>query len=172
MKKAFAFLLLIASAVFTVIACEKDDICAEGTPTTPSVVVEFFYNDNRTVAKSAIFKYYVPGVDTELGTTSSVSKIQLPLRTDAETTTWALVLRTPIGDGNFIDNTDYLTFNYTNQQIYVSRACGYRNVFYLNEATPALFADSPIADNLWILDMDVETLTIENENETHIKIYF
>ncbi len=172
MKKAFAFLLLIASAVFTVIACEKDDICAEGTPTTPSAIVEFFYNDNRTVAKPAIFKYYVPGVDTALGGTSSVSKIELPLRTDAETTTWALVLRTPIGNGNFIDNTDYLTFNYTNQQIYVSRACGYRNVFYLNQASPALFADSPASDNLWILGMDVETLTIENENETHIKIYF
>lgn len=171
MKKAIAFITLIAAACYITVACEKDDICSEGTPTTPSVIVEFFYNDNRSVVKPANFLYYVPGVDVALGGVSA-SKIQLPLRTDQETTTWAIELRTPTGGNTFIVNKDLLTFNYTNQQVYVSRACGFRNVFFLDQANPVTYSDNPVPDNLWIQDIDVETLTIENENETHVKIYF
>jgi len=31
--------------------CEKDDICAETTPTTPKLVIEFYDNANPTVLK-------------------------------------------------------------------------------------------------------------------------
>ena len=32
--------------------CEKDDICAEGTPTTPRVIIEFYDAANPTVLKN------------------------------------------------------------------------------------------------------------------------
>ena len=43
--------------VFLISACEKDDICNEGTPGTPRVVIRFFDNDNPT-AQLKVYKVF------------------------------------------------------------------------------------------------------------------
>ncbi|NJM80828.1 MAG: hypothetical protein HC854_16675 [Flavobacterium sp.] len=65
------------------------------------------------------------------------------------------------------DFEDIITFNYTKEDIYISRACGFRTVFNLNDADPVI----TIVDD-WIKDIEVIQPSIENENETHVKIYF
>ena len=45
-------LLLLLGLTFSLSSCEKDDICAESTPTTPKVVIEFYDAANPTTAKN------------------------------------------------------------------------------------------------------------------------
>ena len=51
----------------------------------------------------------------------------------------------------------------------MSRACGFKTLFYLNYTNPTvLTADG----NNWIQNIVVTQPNIENENEVHVKIYF
>ena len=67
------------------------------------------------------------------------------------------------------DNSDSVIFNYTRKTEYVSRACGYKTLFTLNSTNPITV--TPDSNN-WIQSVVVSQPNIENENETHIKIYF
>ena len=67
------------------------------------------------------------------------------------------------------DNIDVITFNYQRVDKYVSRACGFKTLFYLNVTNPVvLTADG----SNWIQNIVVTQPNIENENEVHVKIYF
>ena len=180
MKKILPALLTALFIANLFWSCEKDDICAEGTPTTPSLIVEFYDKDNRTVLKPVTnFRYSVGGAeaDTLPGAPdpSPLERIEVPLRTDATSTQWYFRLSTPVTNGVNL-NTDIITFNYTTNEIYVSRACGYKTNFTLNPDTnenpTPVFEDVPEADGLWIQDVSLEQPNIENENEVHVKIYY
>ena len=176
MKKLIASAALLLIVLYSFTACEKDDICAEGTPTTPSLVLEFYENENREQLRSITnLRLYAEGVNDTLpvaGQPVTFDRIAIPLRTDAQTTRWFLQYSIP---NTNIVNTDILTFNYTSQQIYVSRACGYKSVFYLNpenDSLPGVVLSDEGANNFWIADYSIEQPNIEDENEAHIKIYF
>ncbi len=178
MKRLIGSITLLLIITCFVLSCEKDDICADSTPTTPSLIVEFYNKDNHEdPVNVSNFKYYAVG-ETKIFDTgaTAVNRIELPLHTDATTTKWALVYTRRLSNGTFTPpNTDLLNFNYTTNQIYVSRACGFKTTFLLDEDTdeapnPAK-TDSDDADGFWIYDFEVETTNIENENETHIKIF-
>ena len=78
MKKVILFLLL---AVFSLLGCEKDDICAEGTPVTPRVIVEFYKFVTPTVLENVTNLGLIePTLSTGYSFTA-VSKIQVPLKT-------------------------------------------------------------------------------------------
>ncbi|ESU20293.1 hypothetical protein FEDK69T_28060 [Flavobacterium enshiense DK69] len=158
-----AMSLLLANSFWS---CEKDDICPEGTPTTPNLVIEFYDAANPETLKPV----------TNLGVVASgfstgfpyngVSKITVPLKTNEDQTILQFIQNGSDTNPNN-DNIDVLTFNYSRNDIYVSRACGYKTVFQLTE-DPILTDDS----SLWILSRFVTQPNIQNENETHIKIYF
>ncbi|ESU26620.1 hypothetical protein FLJC2902T_25940 [Flavobacterium limnosediminis JC2902] len=168
--KIFALTVLIANSFWS---CEKDDICAEGTPTTPSVVIEFYDAANPENLKNVTnLKILSPGY-AEMENKNGVSKIKIPLKTNEDITTFQFILN---GYDNDLtnDNTDELTFNYAREDIYVSRACGYKTVFQLNENNPVV-TDGTNADGLWIsttTPIEVLQSNIQYDNETHIKIYF
>jgi hypothetical protein len=167
MKKYIKTVLLL---IFTVSFwnCEKDDICAEGTPTTPRVVIEFYDASNPTVLKTVTnLGILAPGFTDGFGF-NGVSKIVVPLKTTDDTSTLQFIQNGSDTDtGN--DNVDEIVFNYTRQDIYVSRACGYKTNFTLDPSTGTVLTTD--ADN-WIQSITIEQHSIENENETHIKIYF
>ncbi len=181
MKRLIGSVTLLLVLTYFSVGCEKDDICPDGTPTTPSVIVEFFNKDNREELVNLInFKYYAVGETDTLpvvvdGTTTSFSRIELPLRTDATTTKWGLIFTRRLSNGQFTEpNTDFLEFNYETNEAYVSRACGFRTTFILAPDTAPgnpLLTDSEEADGLWIDSYEVDTTIIENENETHIRIF-
>ena len=76
--------------------------------------------------------------------------------------------------GTFNGQTkNFLEFNYTRQDFFVSRACGFKTIFELNQTPLGLIKSEPtIEDGFWIQDINLLTSNISTENETHIKIYF
>ena len=164
MKKIVLLLLL----TITFSGCEKDDICAEET--TPRLVLEFYDISNPSNFKNVLNLKVTGEGQTELGTYNGVNKVELPLDITNDITKYSLILNSASSTGA---NEDFLQFNYTRQNVFVSRACGYKTIFELN-ATPngVIKTDSTSPDGFWIQDINIVTTNIETENETHIKIYF
>jgi hypothetical protein len=175
MKKIISFLLLFA---FGLSGCEKDDICDANTPTTPRLIITFYDINNPTVRKK-VTNLKVVGLDQDEGIIfnesaldeakylTSSDSIAVPLRTNAETTTYDFILNS--GNPNpLLINSDRLTFAYTHQETYVSRACGFKSVFQ----SLTLQRTDPNADGFWMQDIFIINPNIEYENETHIKVFF
>jgi hypothetical protein len=162
MKKV-VILLFIA---FT-FSCEKDDICDQAT--TSRVVIEFYDNLITTDVKSVTSLRVKEIESTEAYGTFSSSTIQLPLKTTDDATKYSLILNST--DAVNL-NEDFIQFNYTRKNVYVSRACGYKTVYELDATNPITLTDTSPADGLWIQNIVVINKTIENEIETHVKIYF
>lgn len=179
MKKIFLLVLTIA---FSFSGCEKDDICDANTPTTPRLVITFYDINNGTVKKNVtnlkvIGEGMTEGIifnktatDESKYVTNS-STISIPLKTDGDTTSYRFILNSTSTNPALV-NTDNIRFDYTREEIFVSRACGYKTIFHLNPAKPATHTDATIPDGLWMRYVSVEKVKIDNENETHVKIFF
>lgn len=164
MKKIL--LLLLIGFFFS--GCEKDDICDAETPTTPKVVLEFYDIANPTVLKNVVnLRIYNSDFTFGFGFTNA-SKGKLPLKTFQDSAAFYFVQNGNI-DPTTDDNSDEVTFNYTRRNVYVSKACGYKTLYTLDATNPVVVtADS----NNWIQNVTISQPNIENENETHVKIYF
>lgn len=160
------FTLLFALSIWN---CEKDDICEDGTPTTPRLILEFFDNGNPTNSKNVTnLKVTADGVTSSLEF-NAVSKIQLPLNTQANLVNYSLIFDSK-NTNTALQNEDKITINYSRKEVYISRACGFKTTYTLN-ANPngiVLATDT----NNWIKEITIPKFTIENENETHVKIFF
>lgn len=171
MKRLIASIALLLIISTYLLSCEKDDICADGTPTTPSLVIEFYQYDAPSVAKSVNLKFVADGstkIDSVVGT-----KMKLPLRADANYTKWFLTYN-QVTVGETLSNTDILQFHYQTKNTYVSRACGYKTTFTLDADTGSEEnnpIDIPENDGPWIRQFEVKKYNIDDENEAHIKIY-
>lgn len=167
MKKILVLLLLTLS--FS--GCEKDDICVDET--TPQLVLEF-YDDANPVNTKNVTNLKVKGDgavnDLDLGTFNGVSKIYLPLKNTEDMTRYSLILNSTSITGT--NNEDFLQFDYTRQNVFVSRACGYKTIYELNSPNGLTHTDAATPDQLWIKNINIQTNNIETENEVHIKIYF
>lgn len=164
MKKIIMLLCLVVS--FS--GCEKDDICVDEI--TPQLVVEFYDISNPTVLKNVVnLKVTADGMTDALNTFNGVSKIRLPLKTNEDITRYRLLLNS---NSSTAFNEDILEFNYTRENVYVSRACGFKTVFELNSTNGILLSDIATPDGLWIQDTNLQTNSIVTENEVHLKIYF
>ncbi len=166
MKKyiIIGFLTLIAVSLWN---CEKDDLCPRTIPTTPRVVIEFYDIDEPTVLKDVTNLLIIaPNLADSLDNFTAKSKITIPLKTNETSTTLRFILN-GFDNDTMNDFEDVITFNYTKEDIYISRACGFRTVFKLNDTDPVI----TIVDD-WIKNIEVIQPSIENENETHVKIYF
>ncbi|GGB64888.1 hypothetical protein GCM10007424_01000 [Flavobacterium suaedae] len=175
MKKILvtAFFASIIACYFW--SCEKDDICAEGTATTPNMIVTFYNKENPELPKPGSFKFSIEGSDKEISKTS-IDSVALPLPTNAEMAKWKFTLVTSGVGGTTNENVDYIEFKYTHNEIYVSRACGYKSLFYLNDEEPEnpnpILTDDASENNIWIDEVIVLQKNIENENAAHIKILY
>lgn len=178
MKK---ILLLLLIATFSFSSCEKDDICDANTPTTPRLVIEFYDVSNTSVLKNVtdlkvIGDGMTKGIIFNNSTTDSKyvtngSKISIPLKTDATATTFSFILNSRNTNPTLID-TDKVTFNYTTKDVYVSRACGFKTLFAFEPINPYTQTAVPSTKLKWMQFISVEKNNIDNENETHIKVFF
>ncbi|TDD94120.1 DUF6452 family protein [Flavobacterium cellulosilyticum] len=177
MKKIITLILI---AMFSISSCEKDDICDANTPTTPRLIIEFYDINNSTILKNVtnlkvIGKGKTEGIIFNTSTTDSKyltngTKISIPLKTDMDSATYQFILNSGNANASLID-TDEVTFNYTRKDIFVSRACGFKTVFSLNLTNPYTQTAVPATKPKWMY-ISVDKSNIENENETHIKVYF
>lgn len=177
MKKQPIAILLI---LLTIFACEKDDICSEETSTTPQLIIRFYdaVTPENTKAVSGLFVYGVNDANEAVFFKNifvgAKDSIAVPLRTDNNATKLVFHLDFSIDDNGTPDddsddvvlgNPETVDVNYIREDIYVSRACGYKGTFANLGATL-----TPDADN-WITNITIENNTVENENAAHINIY-
>jgi ABC-type antimicrobial peptide transport system permease subunit len=181
---------ILLSTALLVFSCEKDDICVEGTLTTPLLVIEFFdaqiaIDTGEDVAKNTSdlwVEAVEPNTEEINGVTfivdpiqsspQAVSTISIPLRVTEDATEYRFIKDYALDDdGNQLGNEDILTFNYARQEIFLSRACGYYTNYTLNETDGAVVtADT---EN-WISVTDgieISQNIVQNETVTHVKIY-
>ena len=168
MKKIIVLILILS--VF--ISCEKDDICSAETSTTPMLILRFYDIANEEEIK-AVPNLLVYGLDDAgervlfdhiSSIASNTDSIAIPLRTDDNLTRFVLHRDFEYADfetGNF----DVITAIYEREEVYVSRACGYKDIF--NNLTLNLETDS---DN-WVINSEILNTTINNETTAHVKIF-
>lgn len=167
MKKIYLILLVALS--FS--SCEKDDICDATTSTTPRLIIQFYDVSNPTTLKLVNnLAIVAPGFTTGISF-SGVSKIEVPLKTTEDTTTFNFI-QNGADTNTTNDNTDVIQINYSRSNVFVSRACGYKTVFTLNSTNGFVRTDATSLDGLWIQNFDIVTSNIATENEIHVKIYF
>ena len=147
MKK---YLLPIIAIIILISSCEKDDICID--PVTPQLVIRFYDDVSPTEYKSRTSLYvWVEGMDS-IYVNVSTDSIALPLNPAEDFTTYLL---------SSDDIVDEITINYSREEVFVSRSCGFKynfNDINLTDVT-----------NNWILSTEITNQTVENETE-HIKI--
>lgn len=165
-------------AVITFMACEPDDICAAGTGTTPKLIIDFYDAENPENKKN-VFDLVVIGTGNEnilsAYNFTNTDNVLLPLKTDENTTQYTLIKDATVNDNDtpdnpdddFIDgNYDVITINYSREQVYVSRACGYKTIY--KNVTLTIEDD---ADN-WMLSREPinDNQSVEDESETHFNV--
>jgi hypothetical protein len=167
MKKIFLLLF-----VFLLVGCEKDDICDANTPTTPRLVIEFYdFNASTETLKNVtnlgvIAPSFIEGIGF-----NGVNKIQVPLKITEDTTTLRFIQNG--SDTNITnDNEDILKFNYSRNEVYISRACGFKTLFTLNTTSPIVPTEPFSSASSWIKNIVIVKANLENENEVHVKIFF
>jgi hypothetical protein len=167
MKKIISLLVV---SVFLFLSCEKDDICDASKATTPQLVIEFYDFNNSSVLKTVTdLKVIGEGMTEALISSNNKSTISIPLKTTENATSYKFILNS--NTASFL-NEDTIRFDYTHENVYVSRACGYKTIFTLDLTNSFTHTDATLADGLWMKQIIITENNIDNENEIHVKIYF
>ncbi|MBC3758778.1 hypothetical protein H7U19_10215 [Hyunsoonleella sp. SJ7] len=162
-------------------SCERDDLCPDSTATTPKLIIESFDISDQEESKNIFdlrivgqgkdnpLSIFLPGTENEVtyDGTGNVSTIYLPLRTDENETVYTFIQEYAVDDdGNQIEGeTDTVTIRYETEEVYVSRACGYKTIFKNVTVTPG---------DGWVTQIQAinANQSVEDENETHFKLLF
>lgn len=164
------------------ISCERDDICPNSTPTTPRVIIDMLDFENQESSKN-VFGLVVAGiVDADNNkilpgyAITTTSKLLLPLKTDEDFTEYILIKEASINDNGtpndtsddfYNGNQDKITITYNRENIYVSRACGYKTIF--NNVIITIENDG---DN-WLLSQEPlnPNQSVQDETTTHFNLF-
>ena len=155
MKRIYYRFLL---CMFLIAGCEPDDICIEGISGTPQLIIVFYDNDNPDQAKE-VSGLQVKGMGKEEllydGTTDSIA---IPLKIKENSSSFSFIST----DNNTIFE-ELLRVDYTTNDEFISRACGFKtsykniSISHLNSAA-------------WIKNIKIITDSISNINKAHVKI--
>ncbi|PKA84321.1 hypothetical protein ATE92_2503 [Ulvibacter sp. MAR_2010_11] len=156
--------IIILITIFTALnGCTRDDICSEGTATTPLLIITFKDSANPLVAKD-VPNLTIETADnnsTQVITQTTTDSIAIPLNVSADISKY----RFKYDDEGENPNMDILTFTYSREDIYVNRACAFKTVF---DNLAAAKEDEGSAN--WVFSIIVEQQRIENETQAHITI--
>jgi len=174
MKKILTTLVFL----LLTISCEKDDICTTTNADTAHLVIRFYDYLNQDTPKEVTDLLIVGKLDNgdliSDGVVSSRDSIAIPLRILQNNTSYILIKDYAIDDNGTpsdpIDdivtgNEDAIVLNYENEELFISKACGFKTIF--NNVNFGFDSD---ADN-WILGSNVVNTKIENEDNAHIHIF-
>lgn len=179
MKKLIGLIILICCISFS---CERDDICTLDTVTTPRLTIAFYSIENPEQQNPKnIFRFRVKGIGNEetlpdLDGTKNRQVILLPLKTTETSTQYSVHNNYRLNNNNTPDNPDddyttgnedIITISYVTEEVYVSRACGFKTVFKNISIT--------VEDdgNKWIkiIQSVNDNQILENENTANFSIY-
>lgn len=149
--KAILFLILISSTI----NCEIDDICLEEV-LTPKLIIRFYDVLEIENTKTVEGLYVWAENKDSLYVDATVDSIALPINTFSEQTKYLF------SKNNIVDT---LYLHHINQEIFVSRSCGYKFNFELLEDTHT--------SNEWIANFETLAIPqiIDNEQAAHSKIF-
>ncbi len=173
------------------INCERDDICAESTATTPRLMVEFYsVTDNDELENVPRLTVYGEGLvtdddgipyepveesDATLLFDVNASAVELPLEilNDGEHTVTRFILERNTNlrlddDDTTESNVDIIEIEYSPKFEYVSRACGYKSLFNLFDIN---LNPNGNDDDTWISNIEIVETIVENEDTVHVRIY-
>ena len=147
--KKYYFLLFLT--IIVVYSCEKDDFCID--PITPNLVVRFYDASSTSEIKAVDDLTVWPEGRDSLYVNSATDSIVIPLDVTNAQTIY-----------NFQSGTviDQITIDYTVNEVFVSRSCGFKATFTDLTTTPT---------NNWIQSIQVISTTIEDESAAHIQIF-
>lgn len=179
MKKT-SLLIIFLFTIAAIISCERDDICPAATPTTPKLIVQFYDRvDTETI--KFVPQIRVQGVNNnnvlEGYNAVNVQKLELPLRTDTTATQYRLRRNYSNNNNGTPDdpsddfpngNEDIITIKYITEQVFVSRACGYKTIFKNVTLTIEPDSDNWIASRQSVTDNQ----SVEDETTAHFYLFF
>ena len=164
MFKRIIFLLLI---IFAFNGCTRDDICPEGTATTPKLVIVFnnvLNPQNRKKVEDLIVETDYENSVIVLSRTAT-DTIAIPLSTTLDTTKYRFIRITGTEETE-VRNIDYVTFIYSRKELYVNRACGFKMEFDNLEAQ----LQNEGSEN-WILNISTNDQTVKDENKAQLTFF-
>jgi len=160
MFKRISFYSLLIIFIFN---CEKDDICLEGTPGTPRLIIRFFDQNEKIIPKSLSNVTIKALSKDEDYVVFSGDSLAIPLKLISNSTIYTF---TYIDVLNNQEKIDTLKFNYKREDYYVNRACGFlSNLIFTTPALEILDKESKF------LGFKILNDTIKNENQAHLAIY-
>ena len=141
---------------FILFSCEPDDLCLETYPDTPKLIIKFF--DTFSQESIVINNLTIEDIDRNLvlftGTTDSIS---IPLNYTKQQTSLNFIYDT---------NLDKVYVNYGVNEVFVSKGCGYRMEYLL---------ENIIVENdneNWISSLEILNQNVVEESNHHVKIFF
>ena len=163
----FLISILFISAISMFVRCEKDDICLDGTPGTPRLIIRFFDADsveNLKPTGALLVNKVEDSIDVYIrknifGTDS----ISIPL--DAKNNLTELKFYNYQGFEN--ENIDTLSFHYDRYDIYLNRACGFKGQFILKDDAVSGYQTS----ESWVKSYKIIKDSILDEKSMHLAIY-
>ncbi|MEH6704672.1 MAG: DUF6452 family protein [Galbibacter orientalis] len=182
MKKIFALFFVLAIGLTIFSACEKDDICPDDTLTTPYLKVGFYDFSNQD-ANKAVPSLRIIGIDSTgfrdtLNTfidRSNQTAVDIPLKTSENSSQFLIIYNSRDNEetGEELGNIDTLKFNYTRQERFISRGCGYATSFtdLVTILNPAYTNDTIQNPGEWINAIFDQDENLEHQDTIHVKIY-
>ena len=164
-------MVVLFVTITTLFSCERDDICIEEN--TPYFIVRFYDADNPEFFKTVVeIKVELEGIDgfytdDSKTITTLTDSIAIPVKVTEDITKFKLTVIKIDEDDNLYENNDVFELAYTRENVYVSRSCGYKTLYY--DVNFNLKEDE---DN-WIKTIvpTEDPLNIVNQDAAHVKIY-
>lgn len=173
MKKGYTYFLILTATLISILACERDDICVD-TPITPFLTITFQDNDPSLDVSKIVTRLQVTLLENNepyFVEPVSVDSIQIPLSTITDKTVFQFTRN--VNDANEANiASDTLSFSYSREEEFVNRACGFKTIYsnleaIINEDR----TEDDIRDNNWIQKLEIINTTIDDEPNTHIRLF-
>ena len=156
-SRSFIFLMFLI-----LFSCEKDDICLEGTPATPRMIILFKDHENPQ-AKKGVTELLIGGIGLEDDlTVYSGDSIAIPLRNNYEFTQYEFTFKT-----SSPTLSESLQINHRQFDTYINRACGYKSTFIFENP----FYYKLTEGGGWIKSIEKIRDTLSDEKSSHLAVY-
>ncbi|WP_299219346.1 DUF6452 family protein [uncultured Aquimarina sp.] len=166
--KTLILVICCLTAVYLSSSCERDDICAEDTPTTPFLIIKFIEDGTVSDIKQPNeLQVKAVGFEGIIDFTTNQDSIMIPLRVDALLTDFEFTIDSDTSDDTVEPNTDTLSFQYTPVEEYVSSACGFRVTY--NGLTESFTQEEN--DQNWIKEITIQEGNVTDETAAHVFIF-
>ncbi len=168
--KRVSYILVSILVLSLTINCERDDICAEGTPTTPLLIIKFIDFENGTEIKApADLQVKASDLETAYSLGTVRDSILIPLKTNTTVTDFEFTINTSAAPEETTNpkNTDVISIQYTPVEEYVSSACGFKVNYEGITISPAEVGD----DGGWIKNITIQRQNITDESNAHVFIF-